>query len=85
MSADIEPLHNKGDKGWGAKAAAGDALGRVPNEAPFIACWLELDSKGDQVMKWSKANMGFQQYSFMAVALMEFAQSCVRQSMERTK
>lgn len=83
MSADIEPIRSKGDKSWGAHAAAGDALGRVPNDAPFIACWLELDAKGESVMKWSKANMNFQHYSFMGVALMEFAQACVRAAMER--
>ena len=83
MSADIEPLRQQGGKGWGAKAAAGDALSRVPNEAPFIACWIELDEKGEEIMRWSKANIGFQQYSFMALALMEFAQSCVRQAMEK--
>ena len=81
--ADIEPLRNKNGPGWGSKAAAGDALGRVPNEAPFIACWIEKDAQGEDVLKWSKANMTFQQYSFMAVALMEFAQSCVRDAMER--
>ena len=82
MSAQIEPLR-QGDKSWGAKAAAGDALGRVPNDAPFIACWLEKEANGEDVVKWSKANIGFQQYSFMALVLMEFAQSCVRQAMER--
>lgn len=81
--ADIEPLRGKGDKSWGAKAAAGDALSRAPHDAPFIALWLETDDKGEQVVKWSKANVGYQQYCFIALALMEFAQSCVREAMER--
>lgn len=82
--ADIEPLHKKGaDKSWGAKACAGDALNRVQNEAPFIALWIETNDKGEQVVKWSKANVNYQIYCFMALALMEFAQACVRQAMER--
>ena len=65
------------------KRAIADAVQRVPNEAPFIAIWIEKDAQGEDVVKWSKANMTFQQYSYIAVVLMEFAQSCVRQAMER--
>jgi len=81
MSADIEPISGKIP--WGAKAAAGDALNRVPNSAPFIALWMEKNANGEEVVKWSKANMDFRAYSFLAVALMEFAQRCVREAMER--
>ena len=81
--ADIEPIGSKNGPGWGAKAAAGDALSRVPNEAPFIALWVTKDDKGETVLKWSKANFTFEHYSFAAVALMEFAQACVRAAMER--
>ena len=78
MSADIEPL--RGD--WGAKAAAGDALARVPNEASFIGIWVELED-GKPVVKWSKAHVDYKEYCFMALALMEFAQKMVREAMER--
>ena len=83
--ADIEPLRTTGDKSWGAKAAAGDAMNRVPHDAPFIGLWIEKNEKGEEVVKWSKANTSFQQYSYMALVLMEFAQSCVRAAMERMK
>lgn len=82
MSADIEPLR-KGEKSWGSTAAAADAQNRVPNDAPFIAVWIETNEKGEQIVKWSKANVDFKAYCFMAVALMEFAQACVREAMER--
>ena len=80
--ADIEPLR-KGDKSWGATAAAADAQNRVPNNSPFIAVWLETTDKGEQIVKWSKANISYRDYCFMGVALMELAQSCVRDAMER--
>lgn len=82
MSADIEPLR-KGKDSWGATAAAADAQNRVPNDAPFIALWLETDAKGEQTVKWSKANVSYKEYCFIAMALMEFAQSCVREAIER--
>ena len=81
MSADIEPLHKK--IGWSATAAAVDASNRVPETAPFIALWLETDAEGEQTVKWSKANVGYKEYCFIALALMEFAQSCVRDAIER--
>lgn len=82
MSADIEPIRD-GPKSWGAKAAAGDALNRVPNTAPFIGMWIEKDAQGNEVLKYSKANTDYLVYSFIAIALMEFAQSCVRLALER--
>lgn len=81
--ADIEPLRTKDGPGWGAQAAAGDALNRVPNEAPFIAIWVTKNEDGKEVIKWSKANCNFEMYSMMAMAFAEFAQSCVRDAMER--
>ena len=78
--AGIEPISDK--IGWGAKAAAGDALNRVPNEAPFIGMWVENDANGLPRLKWSKANFNFQHYSIVAVAMMEFAQAMVREEMK---
>ena len=80
--ADIEPLR-KGDKSWGTTAAAADAQNRAPNDAPFIAVWIETNEKGEQIVKWSKANISYRDYCFIGVALMEFAQSCVREAMEK--
>lgn len=82
MSATIEPIRDHG-KSWGAQAAAADALNRVPNDAPFIAIWLDKDAKGEDLVKWSKANLDFRQYAYMAVVLSEFAQACVRDAMNR--
>lgn len=82
MSADIEPLNTCG-RSWGATAAAADAMKRAPNDQPFIAIWIELDEKGLPQVKWSKANVNYTAYCFMSVALMEFAQACVREAMER--
>lgn len=81
--ADIEPLPSKTGFGWGAKAAAGDALNRVPNEAPFLAVWVEKNANGEEVIRWSKANCNFQMYSMMAMAFAEFSQACVRDAMDR--
>ena len=79
-SASIEPLRSRG-KSWGAKAAAGDAMQRVPNEAPFVAIWVEKVPDGDhEVVKWSKANTEFMKLGSMALVLTEFAQACVRQA-----
>lgn len=82
-SASIDPLETKTGKSWGAKAAAGDTLNRVPNEAPFIAIWIELTEDGDESIKWSKANLSYRHYSYIAIALMEFAQACVRRDMQK--
>lgn len=81
--ADIEPLRTKDGPGWGAKAAAGDALNRVPNESPFLAVWKEKNAKGEEVIRWSKANCNFEVYSTMAMAFAEFAQACIRDAMDR--
>lgn len=69
----IEPL---GDN-WGAKAAAGDALERVPNEAAFVGIWIHPE-KGVQ---WSKANTDFESLSMLAVVVQEFAAACVRKEL----
>jgi hypothetical protein len=82
--ADIEPIRKDGPS-WGSKAAAGDALERVPNEAPFIALWIATNEKGEQVLKWSKANFTYGHYSFAAIALLEFAQRIVRDAMDRER
>lgn len=71
----IEPLRED----WGAKAAAGDAMERVPNEAPFIGIWIHPE-KG---MQWSKANTDFRSLSMLAVVIQEFAAACVRKELER--
>ena len=81
MSAEITPISEK--HGWGAHAAAADALQRVPNESPFVAIWIGKNADGKDCIKWSKANTNFVNLSMLAVALMEFSQSCVRQEMER--
>ena len=71
----IEPLGNN----WGAKAAAGDAMERVPNESAFVGIWLHPE-KGVQ---WSKANTDFQSLSMLAVVLQEFAASCIRDELKK--
>ena len=35
---EVEPLSD--EVGWGAKAAAGDALSRVENDSSFVALWV---------------------------------------------
>ena len=85
MSAEIEPLHQTGKNSWGAKAAAADAVNRVANDAPFLAVWIEKAENGEEIVKWSKANCTFGIYSIMGVAIMEFAQSMVREAMEKNK
>lgn len=81
--ATVDPLDTKTGKTWGSKGAAGDALSRVPNEAPFIAIWIETDANGESSVKWSKANLTYHGYSTMAIALLEFAQACVRKDIDR--
>ncbi|MDH4172186.1 MAG: hypothetical protein OEW90_00975 [Betaproteobacteria bacterium] len=80
---EITGLDTKTGKSWGSKAAAGDALNRVPNDAPFVAVWVETNDQGEQNIKWAKANTDYLKLCTMAIALMEFAQSCVRESMDR--
>lgn len=80
--ADITPIRS-GEKSWGSKAAAGDALNRVPNDAPFVAVWTERDEKGELVVKFAKANADFVALSAIALVMTEFAQSCVRSELER--
>lgn len=70
----IEPINAN----WGAKAAAGDAMERAPNEAPFLAVWLHPE-KGVQ---WSKANTDFASLAMMQQVVNEFASSCVRVELE---
>ena len=71
----IEPIGNN----WGAKAAAGDAMERVPNEAPFIAIWVHPE----RGLQWSKANTDFQSLSMLSVLLQEFAASCIREDLNK--
>lgn len=83
MTADIEPLPTKTGPGWGSKAAAGDALSRVPNDAPFLAVWITKDGKGEDVVKWSKANTDFLKLGTMALIILEYANACIRSAKER--
>lgn len=85
MSAEITPLYDKSDptKGWGATAAAADCTNRVPNDAPFLAVWIEKNEKGQDVVKWSKANTDFLRLGTMALVLLEFTNACIRDAVER--
>ena len=76
--ATVDPIRDS-NSAWGAKASAGDALQRAPNEAPFLAIWIDPKSG----VKWSKANTDFQSLAMMAATLNEFVQSCVRLELER--
>ncbi len=77
--AEVETLRGKE---WGARAAAGDALARVEDNEPFIACWISKDDKGQEVVKWTKANTTFLNIGSMALCLLEFANSCIRQAFD---
>jgi len=46
----IESITQTGE--WSSKGAAGDALERVPHDAPFVAIWLDADG----YVHYSKAN-----------------------------
>lgn len=71
-SVDLLPGHK-----WSAKGAAGDALQRVPHDAPFIAIWLDGDK-----WRWSNTNTDFASLSQMAAILAEFSQACVREALK---
>lgn len=78
--AEIDSLPGKG---WGARAAAGDALARVENDAPFIAAWITKDADGDPLVKWSKANLTFENACALAAVFAEFVNGWVRDAMNR--
>jgi hypothetical protein len=61
---------------WSAKAAAGDALSRVPAEGAFVAVWME----GDNV-RWSMANTDGLSLAVLAMVLQELAGAQLREKM----
>lgn len=77
--ATVDPINEK--KGWSAKAAAGDALQRVPHGAPFLAMWFAEDG----ALHYSKANTDFASLSMMAAYTQEFAQSIPREALESSR
>lgn len=77
--ATVDPI--SGAIPWSAKAAAGDALQRVPDaeKTPFMAIWIGEDG----CIRYSKANTDGKTLSLFAVILMEMAQSCYRDFLAR--
>lgn len=73
--ATVDPIKPGADSRWSAKGAAGDALERVPHDAPFLAIWI----KPNGGIAWSKANTDFTSLSQLAVMTQEFAAACIRE------
>ena len=60
MTATIDPIDPSIP--WSAEAAAGYALSCVGHSTPFLALW--IDEQG--TIRWSKANLSFQNQSEIA-------------------
>lgn len=76
--ATVDPISE--EKPWSAKAAAGDALQRVPHDKPFFAMWFAEDGS----LHYSKANTDFASLSMMAMYATEMAQVIARIALERS-
>ena len=72
--ADIESVV---DGKWSAKAAAGDALERVPHEAEFVAIWVH-----DGKLSWSKTDCSGQGMALLASALAEMSARFIRMQLD---
>jgi hypothetical protein len=72
----VEPINTD----WSSKGAAGDALERVPHDAPFLAVWIV-----DGAISWSKANTDLESLAVIATVAQEMAGRCVRDQFLHTQ
>ena len=73
--AEITPLNDN----WGAQASAADALQRVPNDATFVAIWINPDGR----ISWTKANTELQRMALIAAVIDTWVRAWIDQDLRQ--